>query len=805
METIKSYLMSLNVLSNNRVVYCMKKTGLLTVILFLAISSLLGVCQVNGAQLSFSDSTVEYYLVKQVITATSDWQDINWSQGLDVHTVRYAVTEGEEAVNNIGVAGLTVALDQSLDTEMIVVEIEALVVKNSDTAIFEVNKGSIGYVDIELQVYDVTLEEFVPVTMAHTVENNEVHHFNLAAIFSHPAGNMSLTENLKDLKGKVYAFYYPWYNSPNGPSAKWDHWLEVTENSIFDSTNYPLHGAYDSNDENIIRSHMAIIKQAGIDGIIVSWWGADGYEAQPLDEVFRIASEFDLEVSLYYESVRDMSQEWMIDEFLYIYETYTTHPAFMKDDGVPVVFVYAINAYQRTPEFWQGVRDAVESDYGEHIMIGDTSNVGYLDVFDGFHLYIWLDEGYPELFETCINNFEVGTSLLEDEVIFQRARDNEDLELIVKPFMTTVVPSFDARSWGRMDPLVERLGGETYEGYWDVSRDLEPHSILVTSWNEWHEGTEMEPSREYGFSYIQMTKDFIEEYKGVTIPIDEVSYSASPVEFTHSQDGTGSGIIRVDAQQGHTLYVNVTVEWGTDIQSAEIDCGPYIYLRKIRDNLHSIMIPSIPSGESLDVTVKYETDVEQPELRVTVTAYDQAGYHYELLDSIASSTEVVEMTSTNVNVEVEEDALTAGDTVQVAGSIDPSVPDVEVSIEHTKPDGTKVTITRRTDSNGKFSSALQLSDPGTWRIKASWQGNEEYSASESMRITVDVEEEQQEETTDQTEETEEEETDDEGETKKPVIPGYPVEAIVLALMLFMLYSRLTQKTRRVQFSLPITS
>ena len=82
--------------------------------------------------------------------------DITWSQGLDVHNVRYTVTEGEEAANNIRVTGLSAAIDQSLDTELIVVEIEALVTKNGDTATVEVAKGSLGYVDIELQVYDVT-------------------------------------------------------------------------------------------------------------------------------------------------------------------------------------------------------------------------------------------------------------------------------------------------------------------------------------------------------------------------------------------------------------------------------------------------------------------------------------------------------------------------------------------------------------------------------------------------------------------------------------------------------------------------
>lgn len=172
------------------------------------ISSLPVIYQVYGAQLSFSDSTAEYYLIIQIITVTSDWQDIVWSQGLDVHTVRYSVTEGEEAVNFIDITGLNVDINQDLDTEMITVEIEAIVVNNSDIAIVEVNKGSLEHVDIELQVYEGTLEEFVPVTTSRTRDNIEVHQFNLAPSSSGIASGYCLT--LTSIDGSMYLLRNKW-------------------------------------------------------------------------------------------------------------------------------------------------------------------------------------------------------------------------------------------------------------------------------------------------------------------------------------------------------------------------------------------------------------------------------------------------------------------------------------------------------------------------------------------------------------------------------------------------------------------
>ena len=147
---------------------------------------------VYAAQKSFSDSTNEYFLVKEIIEVTSDWQDVIWSQGFDVHTVRYSIIEGEEAIKNIRVQGLTAAIEQSLDTEKIVVEIEAIVIKNADTAMVEIIKGSIGYARVELQVYDVTQEKFIHVTSGGTQQNNKALQFKLDTLYAHPAGNMSL-------------------------------------------------------------------------------------------------------------------------------------------------------------------------------------------------------------------------------------------------------------------------------------------------------------------------------------------------------------------------------------------------------------------------------------------------------------------------------------------------------------------------------------------------------------------------------------------------------------------------------------
>jgi hypothetical protein len=458
-----------------------------------------------------------------------------------------------------------------------------------------------------------------------------------STIFTYPAGEMKASKSLLDLEGKVYAFYYPWYHSPNGTSNEWDHWTNVTEDSIYDSANYPLHGAYDSSDENVIRSHFSIMKQAGIDGVIVSWWGAYGPEAWALDSIFNLALEYNLDVSLYYESVRDLSQSEIIDELVYIFEEYSDYPAFMKNEGIPVVFVYAVPAFSRDPSFWVEVREQVDLLFGDHILLGETANLEYMDAFDGFHVYIQLGENMPEFYRRRALAFGKGTPVMSDEEAFEKAFNGENIDLVIKPFMLTASPGFDTTSWGRYEPYVDRLDGDSYRDYWMVINCVSPHCVLITSWNEWHEGTEIEPSIEHGFRYVDFTREYIEEYKKQSFSLLDVTYSAKLEDIEYFTNGTGYANLVIEAIKGDALYVNISV-WGNDFESIQLEYDSYVYFRRTRDDFESIIIPSIGEGNELDVEVFFKTHRDDPELSITVLALDPSGNSYQLYDDSHSLT-----------------------------------------------------------------------------------------------------------------------------------------------------------------------
>jgi hypothetical protein len=60
--------------------------------------------------------------------------------------------------------------------------------------------------------------------------------------------------------------------------------------------------------------------------------------------------------------------------------------------------------------------------------------------------------------------------------------------------------------------VIPRADGRFYREYWALSEEfLDPQCpvMLLTSFNEWHEGTEIEPSREFGESYLTLTDELV--------------------------------------------------------------------------------------------------------------------------------------------------------------------------------------------------------------------------------------------------------------------------------------------------------
>ena len=97
---------------------------------------------------------------------------------------------------------------------------------------------------------------------------------------------------------------------------------------------------------------------------------------------------------------------------------------------------------------------------------------------------------------------------------------------------------------GRAPLIVERHDGRTYIDRWTKVLALEakhrPWMVHVETWNEWHEGTDVAHSREYGRSYIVLTRLFADMWRAGTVLRIGAGYAGA--ESVTWQPGRAEGL-----------------------------------------------------------------------------------------------------------------------------------------------------------------------------------------------------------------------------------------------------------------------
>jgi hypothetical protein len=94
-----------------------------------------------------------------------------------------------------------------------------------------------------------------------------------------------------------------------------------------------------------------------------------------------------------------------------------------------------------------------------------------------------------------------------------------------KTFIATVMPGFNnvaisGTGGSEVLKVVDRRDGTCYNSFWLIAKASLPDGYAITSFNEWHEGTEIEPSREYGCQYIYLTRLWtIPEFSSIIISL----------------------------------------------------------------------------------------------------------------------------------------------------------------------------------------------------------------------------------------------------------------------------------------------
>lgn len=309
---------------------------------------------------------------------------------------------------------------------------------------------------------------------------------------------------------KVLAFYYTWYGSPE-VSGKWVHWRRgESDFSLLDqkglpyvrATNHPTIGLYDSNDPLVIAGHLKLARDAGIDALIATWWGQGDFTDKAFEASMDIADNMrsTTKLTVYYETVPDEDPQKAVEDLLYVLEKYGARESFLKVNGVPIVFIYGRAMGQLSAEQWGEVVAAVKKEKPA-VLIADTDSRTKPNKadFDGYHFY------------NPVGRIKGGT----DMGAFYR-KYVEQYRAPGKIVCLTIIPGYDDTHVREPGTAVSRENGDLYSRSWSSAVAAKPDWILITSWNEWHEGSEIEPSVEDGRVYLDMTAEQAPAFKNDT-------------------------------------------------------------------------------------------------------------------------------------------------------------------------------------------------------------------------------------------------------------------------------------------------
>ena len=148
-----------------------------------------------------------------------------------------------------------------------------------------------------------------------------------------------------DVPRKVLAFYYPWYGNAEveGGSGRSAHWgkIDADGKDIAASTNYPALGAYDLPRPSAHRPALPVGQDRGRRRADLQLVGRRSFSHQALGAVLDGCQTAGLETTVYYENVPGAENpQAAADDLVYVLERFGDHPAWLRVDGKPVVFIY---------------------------------------------------------------------------------------------------------------------------------------------------------------------------------------------------------------------------------------------------------------------------------------------------------------------------------------------------------------------------------------------------------------------------------------------------------------------------------
>jgi len=325
----------------------------------------------------------------------------------------------------------------------------------------------------------------------------------------------------------LLVYYMPWYVAkPYSDQWGW-HWtMDHFNPGIIDASGerqiaswyHPLIGPYDSADPVVLEYHVLLMKLAGIDGVIVDWYGRAnhldyGSNNERTAALFQQVRRAGLTFALCYEdrTVAQLVTDGVIqasnacsyaqETMRYVQTNYFLEPNYLQLSNRPVLLNFGPQ-YFKTNEEWEQIFSAWDATNRPAFFTEDDALPVGWGAFNWPPMWLSLAPGargvlsLPAL-RNYLDTFE------------QKA---------------AAWPAFISSAFPRFHDVYQPAGVRDYWGYlgdrkgeilrMTLSRGMTNQSAMVqiVTWNDFGEGTVVEPTSEYGYRDLEIIQELRRQY-----------------------------------------------------------------------------------------------------------------------------------------------------------------------------------------------------------------------------------------------------------------------------------------------------
>lgn len=323
----------------------------------------------------------------------------------------------------------------------------------------------------------------------------------------------------KEDRPLLLVHFMPWYQAPPIDSAWGWHWtMNHFTPDVKDSNGhreiashfYPLTGPYDSRDPAILEYQVLLMKLSGIDGVIVDWFGSEnfldyGILNQSTQALFLYIKKAGLLFSICYEdqTIKNMVDNGHITmgdarlnakkEMLYLQNNWFIDDAYFRTSERPVLFIFGPQ-YFKAPSDWETIFSVLNT---TPVFISEDNPLPPVATSSFPWPPMWASQ----------NGVLTDQALSDYLTSFYKKTDFWDF------WVASAFPGFKdiykdagvSAGYGFLDAR----DGETFISTLKLAIDNKPNAIQLVTWNDYGEGTNIEPTVEYGYQYLGIVQDTI--------------------------------------------------------------------------------------------------------------------------------------------------------------------------------------------------------------------------------------------------------------------------------------------------------